>query len=177
MRLKVYQRFDAISLGEAVSQPLPVFVNSLAQIVRHTDVKRSTGSRRREYRPNSYAPGRVRASGDAPRLGFTMAAGQASPRRCGSRSRSGTRRAWGSSSVTRRPRWRWPGCRGPAAPGLRLGDSRGGDQETESGRNPFQSNQHGLILLLPGADTTSDRMACGKVPSGVGLVSVRSIPL
>jgi len=41
VRFKVYQRFDAVSLREAVRQSLAMLVNAPQQIVRNADIQRS----------------------------------------------------------------------------------------------------------------------------------------
>ena len=43
VRFKVYQRLDAVSLGETLGQALTVLLDTPHQIVCHADIQRSTG--------------------------------------------------------------------------------------------------------------------------------------
>lgn len=52
VRLEVYQRLDAVSLGKTLGQALTVFVDTPHQIVGHADIQRSTGVYWRECIPN-----------------------------------------------------------------------------------------------------------------------------
>ncbi len=50
---KIDKRLDAITPCEPIGQTFPVLVNAPDQIVRHANIKRSTGLAGEKYKPNS----------------------------------------------------------------------------------------------------------------------------
>src|SRR5580704_11278519 len=65
MRLEIDQRLNAVPLGEAIRQALPMLVNAPHKIVGHTDIQCSSGLAREDVYPIGHLVGWIAGSSPA----------------------------------------------------------------------------------------------------------------